>query len=243
MKDLSRNLISVACLMLSAGTLVMAQPKIGVEAHESGAGFVRIFDGKSLNGWDGDPLYWSVKDGAILGKITPETILERNTFLIWREGTTGDFELKLEYRISEEGNSGICYRCIEVPGLPWALKGYQSDIDGKGQWNGQNYQERVRTFLGLRGQVTRISEGEDPVALGSLGDMDHLGELVKKDDWNQVHLIVRGNIMIHMINGHVMSLVVDDDPINRTMDGLLGFQVHVGPPMTVEYRNILIKRL
>ncbi len=95
----------------------------------------------------------------------------------------------------------------------------------------------------MRGQVTRITEGKDPALIGTVGEKDQLQEYVFKEDWNQCHLIVRGNTMIHMINGHIMSVVIDDDTENRTMDGLLGVQVHVGPPMTVEYRNILIKKL
>ena len=144
---------------MAVGIFVSAQPHFEKEAHSTSDGFVSIFDGRTLDGWDGDPIYWSVKDGSIVGTITPETIVDRNTFLIWRGGTTGDFELKLEYKISAEGNSGINYRSYEVPGVPWALKGYQSDIDGQGQWNGQNYEERGRTFLALRGQVTRITRG------------------------------------------------------------------------------------
>jgi hypothetical protein len=233
----------VLCLIMTAGISISAQPSFDREAHESDDGFVRIFDGRTLDGWDGDPVYWSVKDGSIVGTITHETIVDRNTFLIWRGGTTGDFELKLKYKISKVGNSGINYRSIEVPGVPWALKGYQSDIDGKGQWNGQNYEERGRTFLALRGQVTRITGGHKPVEIGSVGEKDQLQKYILKEDWNQCHLIVRGNTLIHMINGHIMSVVIDDDIENRSMDGLLGVQVHVGPPMTVEYRNILIKKL
>ena len=243
MKLLDLKIIATLCFLVAAGMHVSAQPQFEKEPHDSQDGFVRIFDGISLDGWDGDPVYWSVKDGSIVGTITPETIVDRNTFLIWRGGTTGDFELKLEYKISEEGNSGINYRSYEVPGVPWALKGYQSDIDGKGQWNGQNYEERGRTFLALRGQVTRITEGKDPTIIGTVGEKDQLEEYVLKEDWNECHLIVRGNTMIHMINGHIMSVVIDDDAENRTMDGLLGVQVHVGPPMTVEYRNISIKKL
>lgn len=240
---MKRKIILSAAFLALISIETIAQPEFVTESPGSEKGFVRIFDGKTLDGWDGDPVYWSVKDGSIVGTITPETLVERNTFLIWRGGTTGDFELKLEYKISAEGNSGINYRSFEVPGVPWALKGYQSDIDGKGQWNGQNYEERGRTFLALRGQVTRIKEGEKPVIVGTVGDRDELSDYVLKEDWNQCHLIVHGNVLIHMINGQVMSVVIDDDTENRTMDGLLGVQVHVGPPMTVEYRNIRLKKL
>jgi len=204
--------------------------------------FIRIFDGKSLKGWDGDTVYWHVKDGKIIGEVTPETILQRNTFLIWREGTTGDFELKLEYKVSAEGNSGINYRSYEVEGVPFALRGYQCDIDGKDEWSGQNYEERGRTFLALRGQINQISENEKPVEIGSLGGKDQLTEFIHKGDWNECHLVIRGNTLIHMINNHVMSIVVDNDVANRKNEGLLGIQVHVGPPMKIEYRNIRIKK-
>ncbi len=243
MKMFKQRFVLVIAFLVVIGLEMVAQPQFAKESHDSEMGFVRIFDGKTLEGWDGDPVYWSVENGYIVGRITPATILDRNTFLIWRNGTTGDFELKLEYKISSEGNSGINYRSYEVPGVPWALKGYQSDIDGQGQWNGQNYEERGRTFLALRGQVTRISAREEPVIIGTVGEIDQLQEFIHREDWNQCHLSVRGNVMIHMINGHVMSMVIDDDTENRTMDGLLGVQVHVGPPMTVEYRNILLKKL
>lgn len=205
-------------------------------------GFVSIFDGETLSGWEGDPVYWRVENGKIVGEVTPETILERNSFLIWRGGTTGNFELKLEYKVSAEGNSGINYRSFEVEGTPFALKGYQCDIDGKGQWTGQNYEERGRTFLALRGQVCKVVEDEKPFEIGRLGEKDALLEFINKEDWNECHLIVRGNTSIHIINGKVMSIVVDDDVQNRKMEGLLGVQVHVGPPMKIEYKNIRIKR-
>ena len=205
-------------------------------------GFISIFDGKSLKGWEGDSVYWNVEDGKIVGRVTPETILKRNSFLIWRGGTTGDFELKLEYKVSAEGNSGINYRSLEVEGLPLALRGYQCDIDGVNYWTGQNYEERGRTFLALRGQITQISNGEKPVEIGTFGGKDQLKEYIKKGDWNECHLIIKGNTMIHIINKHLMSVVVDNDISNRKNDGLLGVQVHVGPPMTIEYRNIRIKK-
>lgn len=229
-------------ILILLGLMLNAQPNFPQSIASDEYGFESIFDGESLNGWDGDPVYWSVKEGNIVGEVTPETLLERNSFLIWRGGTTGDFELKLEYKVSAQGNSGINYRSFEVKDTPFALKGYQCDIDGKGTWTGQNYEERGRTFLALRGQITQVSDEGKPIEVGVVGDKNELFEFVKKDDWNEVHLIVQGNSMIHMVNGHVMSVVVDNDAVNRTMDGLLGVQVHVGPPMRIEYRNIRIKK-
>ena len=178
------------------GTLILAwsvfsvfsQPKFPLPVEGDESGFVSIFDGSTLSGWEGDPVYWRIENGAIVGEVTPETILTRNSFLIWRGGTTGDFELKLEYRISAQGNSGINYRSFEVEDTPYALKGYQCDIDGKGQWSGQNYEERGRTFLALRGQFTQVGAGGIPVEIGKPGDKDELFEWIKKEDRKECHL-------------------------------------------------------
>lgn len=210
-------------------------------------GFQPIFDGKSLNGWEGDPKYWSVSNGAIVGRITPETVIKSNTFLIWRGGSPGNFELKVDYRISASGNSGINYRSVVVPDTVtpsnrFAMRGYQADIDSQNQYTGQNYEEKGRLFLALRGQMTHVIGGQKPIALSSLGNSDDLRALIT-NDWNSFHLIVRENVLVHMLNGHVMCVVIDDDVAHRTMNGLIGVQVHVGPPMKVEYRNFRLKNL
>ncbi|MCP5544553.1 MAG: DUF1080 domain-containing protein [Akkermansiaceae bacterium] len=184
--------------------------------------------------------YETVNDGLV-GEVTPETILQRNTFVIWRGGRPGDFELKLEYRISAAGNSGINYRSEEVEELTHALRGYQADIDGPNRYTGQNYEERGRTFLALRGDMSRVGADGKSLVVGSLGDKDGLASAIHKDGWNTVHLIVRGNTMVHLVNGRVMSVVVDDDSARRRSDGLLGVQVHVGPPMKVEFRRLRLK--
>lgn len=206
-------------------------------------GFVSIFDGKSLEGWEGNPVYWRVEDGSIVGEITPETIVKENTFLIWRGGTPGDFELKVDVRVSPRGNSGINYRSSEISGTPYRLKGYQADIDGPNRWSGQNYEERGRTFLALRGQLTRIENSATPRVIGTIGDRDSLTQFIKTNDWNEHHLVIKDNVLIHMISGQVMSMVIDDDEVNRTDSGLIGVQVHVGPPMKIEFRNFRLKDL
>ena len=220
---------------------VLAQHKFPLPITENETDFISIFNGVSLEGWEGDPTYWRVEEGQIIGEVTPETILKRNSFLIWRGGAPEDFELKLEYKVSESGNSGINYRSVEVEDTPYALKGYQCDIDGKGKWAGQNYEERGRKFLALRGQMTQKEKNTEATVYGSLGDKEALWEYLNKDDWNSVHLIIKGNTMVHIINGHVMSVVIDNDSENRKSEGLLGVQVHVGPPMTIAYKNIRIK--
>lgn len=210
-------------------------------------GFQSIFDGKTLNGWEGNPAYWRVQDGVLVGEITPETRLKSNTFIVWRGGSPKDFELKVDYRITAGGNSGINYRSVVIPDPvapenKFAMRGYQCDIDAANRYTGQNYEEKGRLFLALRGQMTRVVGTRKPVVLSSLGDGAALAEHIGAD-WNAVHLIIRGNMLVHAINGHVMSMVIDDDPEGRTTAGLIGVQVHVGPPMKVEYRDFRLKNL
>jgi hypothetical protein len=222
-------------------------------------GFVQIFDGKTLEGWEGDTNYWRVENGSLVGEITPDKPLETNSFMTWQGGEIKNFELKMEYRISENGNSGINYRSEQLEDIPFALKGYQADIDGKNRYTGQNYEERGRTTLAYRGQKVTIEPQNNPAGslreniknnawtgatvIGSLGDIDSLRTHMKYEDWNECHLIVKGNRLQHYINGILMSDVTDNDSVNRKMAGVLGVQVHVGPPMKVEYRNIRLKQL
>jgi hypothetical protein len=207
------------------------------------AGFSSIFDGKTLQGWEGDPKYWRVENGCLVGEVTPETLLKQNSFIIWRGGTTGDFELKTDFRVSAQGNSGINYRSEEIRGTQFALRGYQFDIDGAKKYTGQNYEEKGRTFLAMRGDTSRIDSDRKARIIGSVGGKDALAEFQKDGDWNECHLIVRGNVMTHLLNGQVTSIVIDDDVKNRKMNGLLGVQVHVGPPMKIEYRNMRLKQI
>jgi len=208
-------------------------------------GFTPIFDGRTLAGWEGDPTYWRAENGAIVGEITPATVVKSNTFIVWRGGTPKDFELKLDYRITAGGNSGVNYRSVIVPdpvtpANRFAMRGYQFDLDGGRKYTGNNYEEKGRLFLAVRGQVTRVVGGRPPIVLGSVGDDAQLAQ-VPTDDWNAVHLSIRGNTLMHVLNGRLMSVTIDDDPPNRPADGLIGMQVHVGGPMKVEYRNIRLK--
>jgi len=214
-------------------------------ATEDEPGFQVIFDGKTLSGWDGNPTYWRVENGTLVGEITPQTVIKSNTFIIWRRGRPKDFDLKLDYRITPGGNSGINYRSAQVPdpvtpANQFAMKGYQFDIDGRKQYAGNNYEEKGRLFLALRGQVTRVVGGRVPVLVSTFADGIELAKGIT-DDWNAVHIMVRGNLLTHVLNGQLMCVIVDDDTPNRPADGLIGMQVHVGPPMKIEYRNIRIK--
>jgi hypothetical protein len=247
-------LISLAAAEKKSGPTSVENPDVPYAPKQSDrplplngdeAGFESIFDGRTLKGWDGDPVYWRVEHNAIVGEITPQTVVKSNTFLIWQGGSPKDFELKLEYRITAQGNSGINYRSVIIPdpvtpSNQFAMRGYQCDIDGRKQYVGNNYEEKGRLFLGLRGQLTRVVGSRPPVLVSAIGDNTELSKRVT-DDWNAVHLIIRGNILIHVINNQVMSVVIDDDSAKRPNDGQIGVQVHVGPPMKVEYRNLRIK--
>jgi len=214
-------------------------PGIEALAPDDHTGFESIFDGKSLKGWDGDPTLWRVENETIIGESTAEKPLKINTFLIWRGGQPKDFELKLEYRINST-NSGVQYRSVELTEVgKWVMKGYQADIDFQNTYTGQLYEERGRGFLALRGQATRLQEGKKQV-IANLGG-DDLKSLIKANDWNQFHIIAKGNSLTHILNGRLMAVAIDEDAKNRAMGGLIGFQMHMGPPMKVEFRNIWLK--
>ncbi len=215
---------------------------------QNGSGFKQIFDGKTLNGWDCDTDFWRVEDGAIVGESKINHQPKQNIFCIWRGGQPANFELRLQYRLTgvNDGNSGIQYRSIERPDIAkWVLQGYQADIDLKQTYTGQIYEERARGFLSLRGQLAQAINGEKPVVLGSVGASDELKSFIKVDDWNDVDIIARGNILIQLWNGHLMSELIDDDTSARKNKGEIGIQLHRLPncAMKMEVRNIRIKTL
>jgi hypothetical protein len=208
------------------------------------SGFKPIFDGSSLKGWDCDPDFWRAEGGTIVGETKADHQPPQNIFCIWKGGTPGDFELKMQYKLTgETGNSGVQYRSVELPSVAkWVMKGYQADIDGRQVYTGQLYEERGRGFVALRGQMVYIGEGQKPGSIGSLGDDAQLKSYIKQDDWNDLHIIARGNTLVHLINGHVMCVVVDDDKTNRKMDGEIGIQLHkTTAAMKIESRNIRLK--
>jgi len=213
-------------------------------------GFVSIFDGKTLTGWDGDPRFWRVEGGEIVGETTPEKVVTLNNFLIWRGGTVRNFELKLEFRMNGT-NSGIQYRSVELPSVgKWVLKGYQADMDFAEAVLGNVHEERGRApgatghvVLSKRGEVTRVVEGPKYKVMAKIGDPTLLRGVMNVNGWNQYHIIARGPVMMQIMNGQLMAVAIDEDSKNAVVEGLLGFQMHVGPPFKVEYRNIMLRTL
>ncbi|GEM_PF-182136 len=232
---------------LAAGlNAALPRPNVGPRAPtaDDATGFTPIFDGKTLEGWDGDPKIWRAENGEIIGETTAETSIKVNTFLIWRAGITKDFEFKADFKLSDGSNSGVQYRSSVVSDAgQWTMKGYQADIDAANQFTGMIYEERGRGFLAPRGQFTRVVGRGQTKLVGSLGEPAALKAFIKQGDWNQIHIIARGSTIVQTVNGHVMSGLVDEDEQGRTMEGLLGLQIHVGPPMKIQFRNLLFKKL
>jgi len=223
-------------------TLSLFISQTALMADEPEPGFKSIFNGKDLSGWDGNPKFWSVEDGAITGRTKSKDDLKEigNTFIIWRDGKVDDFELRLQIKIVG-GNSGIQYRSREVG--KWVISGYQGDFESGDKYSGILYEEKARGILALRGQKVVIGSDGKVEATGSVGDPAAIQDAIKKEDWNDYTIIAEGNHLIHKINGHVTIDLTDNDAKKRSMQGLLALQLHAGPAMTVQFRNIRLKRL
>ena len=204
-----------------------------------------LFDGKTLDGWDGDPTLWSVEDGAITGKKPEDTKLEHNSFIIWRGGEVDNFELELEYRIVG-GNSGIQYRSFEVPDKKWAIGGYQADFESGDKYSGILYGERFRGILAERGQLTELTRRDGKfvnTVVDQFADSAELQKSILKEDWNSYRIEASGYRFQHFINGNKTIECVDNDLEQRRASGVLAFQIHRGPEMTVQFRNIRLRKL
>jgi hypothetical protein len=199
-----------------------------------------LFDGKTLDGWDGDPRFWSVKDGVICGQTTADNPTEHNTFLVWRKGEVSDFQLDVDFRLVG-GNSGIQYRSKEAE--KWVIGGYQADFDASATYSGILYEERGRGIISERGKKIVIDEQGKWKAVGTTAENDAILKAIKKEDWNHYTIIAQGNHLIQKINDVVTVDITDNQVEKRAMSGLLAFQVHAGPPMLVQFRNVQLKRL
>ncbi|SFH93423.1 PVC-type heme-binding CxxCH protein [Planctomicrobium piriforme] len=211
-------------------------------ADEPATGFKPIFDGQTLNGWRGKEGFWRVENGAIVGETTPEKPLDKNTFLVWDNGTVDNFELRLKFRISgsEKANSGIQFRCTQRE--DGHVVGYQADIDRAGQWVGALYDEAARGILAKRGQKTTIT-ADGKLQTENVADPAELLKKFQVDGWNDYSVSAVGNHITLKINGAVMCEVIDNDPKGLDRSGILALQLHVGPPMKIEFKDILLKRL
>ncbi len=222
-------------------------------AYELGAGqWQWIFNGKDLTGWDGDPRLWTVQDGVIRGETTPEKPTKGNTFCIWRGGRLVDFELKMKFRI-RNGNSGVQYRSKEFD--KWRITGYQAEVENAQGKVGFLYHEGGRGWLVNVGDFMVIDEKGEKRVVSNVNDQKAIidaGYYAEKD-WNEYHIICQGNHVQHFLNGFQTMELIDNDRVTNPDDvkdrkgaireGVLALQIHAGPPMLVEFRDIRVKEL
>lgn len=214
-----------ACLALTA---------LEVAAQE----FRPLFNGKDLTGWEGNPDLWSVEDGCITGKTQGPETLTYNQFLIWRGGKVKNFELRV--KVKQTGNNtGVQYRSKDLPEIgKWSVGGYQCDIHPAAPNNAMVYEEKGRGIISQNGQSVVI----DPQGLRWLVG-EH--EPVKVDiaEWHEYTIIAQGNHLIHKIDGKVTVDLMDHEEKARALEGLLAFQIHRGPAMTVQIKDVMLKEL
>lgn len=233
----------IACLSFfavaySAATGIAQEPET-----KPPEGFVAIFDGRTLDGWSGDRSVWSVQDGAITGRTTPEVQLRENNFLIYKNQVE-DFELRLKFRL-ENGNSGIYYRARKRQAgqtLKDPLVGTQADFDATGRWTGVIMEYLLRGVLAERGQRVVVDQSGKRLVVGSVGDPRKLMDAVKRKEFNDYTVIAKGGQVVLKINGLTMCELEDRDP-RRIVRGWLALQVHVGPPMLVQFKDIYLRKL
>lgn len=233
-----KNWIYFKLLTLTVLTLLCLSPQMTFSQGDDG--FKPLFNGKDLTGWDGNTVFWSFQDGMVVGQTTEENPTNSNTFLIWRIGTVDNFELKFQYRLVG-GNSGFQYRSREV--ADWVLSGYQADFEAGDTYSGILYEEKARGILALRGEkAIRTADGKKRV-YEKIADTADLQKVIKKEDWNEYHVIARGNHFWHYINGQLMMEFIDRESDKAAETGLIGFQVHAGPPMLLQVKDVKMKRL
>ncbi|MBN2508083.1 MAG: DUF1080 domain-containing protein [Verrucomicrobia bacterium] len=219
-----------------------ARPIPGTEPVPGLPGFASLFNGRDLSGWNGDRRVWSVRDGAITGQTTEAERVTENNFLVWKDEVE-DFELRWKFKL-EGGNSGVYYRARRRPPGQTkgeALVGVQADVSADGRWTGVLMEYTLREVLAERGQQVRIETNGTRQVAGALGQPDRLLSAVKPNAWNDASLVARGGHVSYTLNGLPMSAVDDRDP-KRLARGWLGLQVHAGPPMRVQFKDLWLRR-
>jgi len=220
------------------------------------AGYISLFDGMSLKGWDGNPAIWRVENGAIVGESTVERP-SGNSYLAYRDVVARDFTLKLEIKTEGSGGTGIQYRSrtglpwlgtipsnIGTVNLAWMMTGPQADFWPMSPvYTGQFYSENTpMRVLAWRGQVVEGFGAARKRLMGTIGDRHTLGAAIRPNDWNEYTVIARGGTFIHIINGQLMAVMVDDDPeSSNNQSGQIGIEIEQVTKVFV--RNIWLKKL
>lgn len=199
---------------------------------------VPLFNGKDLTGWEGRADLWSVEDGQIVGRTTKENPLKKNSFLIYTAQEPSDFELTLQYKI-ENTNSGIQYRSKVIDKKEFVVGGYQADIDFTNRFAGILYEERGRGILAQRGQSVTLKE-DGKKSVKKFGDGTEIGNGIHPGQWNDYRIVAKGNHLQHFINGKMTAEVFDEQADRAATSGVIAFQLHVGAPMVVRFKNIVL---
>lgn len=231
--------------VLAIGGVLLAQ--VGpVSAQNKNAGFTKIFNGKDLTGWNGNPELWSVQGDAIVGQTTAEKPIKGNTFLIWTNGEVADFELRLSFKIMS-GNSGIQYRSKVVNEKTWAVGGYQADLEAGKTYTGILYDERgvagKRDIMAARGEKVVWDKDCKKQVTGKLEDAEKAQGSIQEGHWSGYTIIAKGNRVQHFINDFQTVDVTDECEAKALKSGVLALQLHQGPPMMVQFKNIRLKKL
>jgi hypothetical protein len=210
---------------------------------------VRMFNGKDLSGWDGNPRLWSVKDGAITGQTTLENPAKSNTFLIWTNTTPGDFELRCQFKLvsnNDQGfaNSGIQYRSKVLDPANWVVGGYQADMDAGPVYTGTLYEERMtRNTMAFRGEKVVWDKNCNKKLIEMMSSAAEIEAAIKKRDWNEYVIKAQGNRLQQFINGKPTIDVIDDCETKRAMSGVIALQLHAGAPMMVQFKDLQLRIL
>jgi hypothetical protein len=220
----------------------------------------QLFNGTDLTGWEGKPELWSVKDGCITGQTQPDpaapgkSLLKSNTFLIWKGGEVADFELTFKYKIVDAngksdgfGNSGVQYRSKIVDPANFVVAGYQGDFECGKTYSGILYEEKGRGILAKRGEKIVVKDGADakkPVLekTGEVGKSEDIQAAIHPAEWNEYKIVAKGGHLQHFING-VQSIDVTDETAVGAKSGVLALQIHAGAPMTVQFKELVLKDL
>jgi putative heme-binding domain-containing protein len=194
-----------------------------------------LFNGKDLEGWSGDPRIWEVREGVLTGETNAaDRQIRANSFLIWQGGEPTDFELEFKARVTGSNNSGVQYRSRTVNSTTWAVHGYQMDLHPQPNYLGMLYEEGGRGIACESGQSVEL--GASRKVVGALERPP-----TKLEEWNSYRIVARGNSLQHFVNGNEVARIRDDDPSKRSMKGVLALQLHAGPPMKAEFKEIRLR--
>ncbi len=240
----------IPILLMVFAVAVPSHAEEGSVKLEAAGKMKKLFNGKNLNGWEGDERLWSVKDGVIHGETTKEVAAKGNTFLIWKKGKVKDFELRLSFRCSTENNSGIQYRSEhldpESASNKWVVKGYQHEIRNSVELpnvSGFIYGEKLgRGRICLVGEKAVAKSAKEKDVREEIISQEEFAELFKVDEWNEVAIIAKGNHIQHYMNGRLILDFIDKEDI-YLKEGVLALQLHAGVPMWAEYKDIMLKQL